>query len=360
MISKHPHVIIVGAGIVGTSLAYHLARQQARVTLLDKAPKPAYDVTEKSFAWINVTHSVSETYRTLRQQAIADWHRLENELNGQLTIDWSGAITWYSDTAETARAAGELANFGCQVRLIDQQEIRLLEPNLKHAPPQAMFAEGEGAINPTLTAEMFITAAREAGATIQLGNEVVSLLTKGPRVVGVVTANGTMTADLVVLAAGVHATELCQPIDVTLPIDVSPAILLTFRNHHRFVNRIVSNPFLEIRAASDTLTLAAEDYIDESTENNPRAIAQRTLERMKEHWQGAKQVKLVHVSVGKRPIPQDGLPLIGRTAHIDGLYVSVMHSGVTLAAVAGRLAAAEILSNQDDAILSPYRPERFA
>ncbi len=96
-----------------------------------------------------------------------------------------------------------------------------------------------------------------------------------------------------------------------------------------------------------------------SIENNPQAIAQRTLEKIKKHWQGAEQIKLANVMVGRRPIPQDSLPIIGRTTHIDGLYLSVMHSGVTLAAIAGRLAAAEILSDQDDILLSPYRPKRF-
>lgn len=141
MVSKHPHVIIVGAGIVGTSLAYHLVRQNAHVTLIDKAPKPANDVTKKSFAWIIAAHDAPETYLNLRQQAIADWHRVEDELNGQLKVDWSGALTWRENMAETERIVRELVNFGYPVRLIDQQEIRLLEPNLKNVPARAMFAK---------------------------------------------------------------------------------------------------------------------------------------------------------------------------------------------------------------------------
>ncbi len=263
MTSKHPHVIIVGAGIVGTSLAYHLAQQNARVTLIDKATKPANDVTEKSFAWIIPGHDVYETYSNLRQQAIADWHRVEDELNGKLKVDWSGALTWHENMVETERIVHELSNFGFQARLVDQQEIRLLEPNLKNVPAQAMFAENEGAIDPTLTTELLIKAARETGANIQLGNEVLSFMTNGSRIVGAVTANGNVTADIVVLAAGANTTALCKPLDLMLPINVSPAILMGFYNNHRFVNRIVSNPFMEVRAASNELTLAAEDYIDE-------------------------------------------------------------------------------------------------
>ena len=269
------------------------------------------------------------------------------------------ALTWHENTLDTDRIAGELQNSGYKVRIVKQQEIGLLEPNLKGVPQQAIFAESEGAIDPVLTTELFIKAAREAGADIQLGNEVLSFVTEGSRITGVVTANEILRADIVVLAAGAFTTALCQQLDFTLPINASPAILMRFHTDHQFVNRIVSNPLMEIRAASNTLTLAAEDYIDESMENNSQAIALRTLQKIKQYWHLEGQIELTDVVVGRRPMPQDGLPVIGRTAHIDGLYLLVMHTGVTLAGVAGRLAAAEILSDKYDVLLSSYRPGRF-
>ncbi len=284
---------------------------------------------------------------------------MEDELKGQLRVNWPGALTWLDSTTETERLMHKLTNFDSQVRLIDKREISLLEPNLKRVPAVAMFAEHEGAINPVLTTKLFIKAAQERNADIQLGNEVLSFTTDGSLITGLVTSNGSIKADLVVLATGVDTIRLCQPLGLKLSINVSPSILIEFNNTHRFVNRIISNPFMEVRAASNTLTLAAEDYIDESLENNPQAIAQRTLKKIKEHWRGTEQIKLANVRVGKRPIPQDGPPIIGRTSNVDGLYILVMHSGVTLAAIASRLAAAEILGYQNDTLLSCYRPNRF-
>ncbi len=359
MISKHPHIVVVGAGIVGASLAYHLTRANARVTLIDKASNSASGATEKSFAWITVAHDAPKTYITLRQQALADWHRVEDELKGQLKIDWSGALTWRADPAETERIVGKLIDAGYQVCLVDRPQIRRLEPNLKDVPPQAMLAEHEGAIDSRLTTEVLITAACQAGATIQLGNKVLSVMTNGSRVTGVVTAHGKIRADRVVLATGIHTALLCQPLHVTLPINVSPAILLAFHTPHPFVNRIISNPLLEIRAASATRILCAEDYVDESIENNPQAIAQRSLEKIKQQWQSIGSIRVMNVMVGKRPVPGDGLPVISRTTQIEGLYVLVMHAGTTLAAVVGRLAASELLSGQDEFLLSSYRLARF-
>ena len=64
-------------------------------------------------------------------------------------------------------------------------------------------------------------------------------------------------------------------------------------------------------------------------------------------------------TVGTRPVPIDGLPVIGRAPGISGLYITVMHSGITLAPLVGRLGAADILSGCASDELKDYRLERF-
>ncbi|RYE23504.1 MAG: FAD-binding oxidoreductase [Sphingobacteriaceae bacterium] len=360
MITKYnPHIIVVGAGIAGASLAYHLTMQKAHVTLIDRANQPAQEVTEKSFAWITAGHDTSEINFNFKQQAIADWRRLEDELRGALKINWSGALSWYSDMTEADQIANKLNSLDYKVRLIDSQQIKRLEPNLKIVPDQAFFAENEGAIDPALTTQLLIKAACEAGAILKLNTEVLFLMTSSSRVTGVVTIKGNLNADMVVLTAGTDTAVLCKPLGLNLPVKVSPAILMKFYTQQQFVNRIVSNPFMEIRAASDHLMLAAEDYIDESADNNPQAIAGRTLEAIKKHWRGATQVKLIDVVVGKRPVPQDGQLIIGQAPDIKGLYLTVVHPGITFAALAGKLAADEIITGQNNILQSTYRPDRF-
>ncbi|GAB3742888.1 hypothetical protein GCM10028816_52960 [Spirosoma lituiforme] len=184
-------------------------------------------------------------------------------------------------------------------------------------------------------------------------------MTEGSRIIGVVTSTGHLRADRVVLATGVATSALCQCLGVSLPISVSPATLLTFAHSSPFVNRIVSSPWMEIRPASSRLTLAAEESVEEPTTADLQALAQSSLEKIKYHWRDAASIKLQRVVVGQRAIPEDGLPIIGRIAQLDGLYIVVMHAGVTLASVVGRLASGELLSDEEDALLSPYRPTRF-
>ncbi|GAB3742894.1 hypothetical protein GCM10028816_52970 [Spirosoma lituiforme] len=116
-----PHIIVVGTGIVGTSIAYHLARKKARVTLVDQAPNPAGGVTQQSFGWITVSPEAPDHYLALRQQAMADWHRLEKELKGQLNVNWSGALRWWQDPIDTERMARRLTKAGYPVQLVDHR-----------------------------------------------------------------------------------------------------------------------------------------------------------------------------------------------------------------------------------------------
>ncbi len=359
MHAARPKTIVVGAGIVGAAIAYHLARRGTAVTLLDKG-QPAADVTGKAFAWINVSHGIPEPYSKLRHLAVQEYHRLEHDLRHAFRVDWCGALTWNRDSADTVRFAHEHAAWGFDVRLVERDEIAVLEPNLIEPPDCAAYAGSEGALDPVAVTEALVHGAQEAGAEIRLATEVVALASNDNGITGVRTTQGTLDADVVVLAAGTGAAALCEPLGVVLPVNSSPAILLRFRTTGSLVNTVISKPEMEVRQASDSCLLAAEDYIDDSLENGPDAVARRTLSVVKKHLRGSHDVDLESVSVGWRPIPTDSLPIVGFSSEAKGLYVAVMHAGVTMAPAIGRLATTEILDGVDVNILQPCRLERFA
>ncbi|MEQ8818445.1 MAG: FAD-binding oxidoreductase [Thalassobaculum sp.] len=351
-------IAVVGAGIVGASIAYHLAKRGARVTLID-AGRPGGGVTARAFGWINVSSGVAGQCAPLRGLAIADYHRLDAELGGALGIHWCGALTWSADPAEAERMVRDHAARGHDIRLLDRAAVTRLEPGLVDVPECAAHAVGEGSLDAAVAAATLAAAARAAGAETRTGTQVRHLEHRSGRVVGVSTDAGSIAADLVVIAAGTGAPAVCRTIGVAVPIHRSPAIRLRFRAPGPLVNGIVQGTAFEVRQPAAGTLLAAEDYINDTAEDGPKAVAGRALTSIRAGLLGGGGLTLAETVVGVRAIPADGDPIIGRTPGIDGIYLAVMHAGVTLAPTVGRLAAAEILGGGGEPALDHCRPDRF-
>lgn len=351
-----PTVVVVGAGIVGASIAYHLARRGARVTLVDSGG-PGRGVTARAFGWINVSHGVAAANGGLRGLALAEYRRLDRELAGRLHIAWHGALTWSADPAHTERMVRDHVAHGHDLRLLARSEVAALEPALIDVPDCAAYAVGEAAIDGAAAARTLADAAAEAGAQLATGAAVTALAVSGGRIAGIRLGEATIAADIVVIAAGTGAAALCRTAGVEIPVRVSPAIRLQFAGPPPPVGRIVSTPAFEIRPAGDRL-IAAEDYLDDSVANGPDAVAARAASTIRAALRGGAGLWLDEVVVGHRAIPADGDPIVGRVQ--DGLYLAVMHAGVTMAPAVGRLAAEEIVEGVAVDDLSACRPGRFS
>lgn len=346
-------VMVVGAGIVGASLAYQLADKGATVTLVE-AGDVASGVTSTSFAWLNTSHRGPDPIAALRGAALQAYRQLETQLPG-LNIRWAGALSYGTTPHEAPHAVADMSGGN----RVSRSQILDLEPNLNHPPRQAVYVAEEGALDAVAVTHALVAGAVAKGAQVLTQTRVLGFTTRDAQVIGIETATGMIPADVVVLAAGTGITSLTALLGVSLPIEASPAIFIRYTATPDLVRTLISSPDMEVRHGAPGTLLAAEDYVDDAPENQPAAIALRTASAIRRELRGVATLEPDMACVGLRPIPADRLPIIGYLPRVTGVYVCAMHPGVTLAAIVGRLASAEILDDQACSALEPCRPARF-
>jgi len=350
--------VVIGGGIIGASIAYHVAVRNSDVTIL-AGPRRGGIATAQSFAWINAAPGNERDYHELRVKAIVDWHRLQGELGARLAINWNGALWWHDDPDALAASVAEHASWGYPIRLVSPAEAAKQEPSLESYPDRSALSPLEGGLSPVATTIALLEAAVELGATVA-DDAACAIVTHAGRVTGVRTLSGEIDADQVVLAAGIASEELAGDVGVNLAMANLPGFLVTTAPVPPLLRGVVLSPGPHVRQNDDGRLIIGSDFGGGPDPDNPEVEAAALLASVRQLLALEVDLRVERTSLGIRPIPSDGHPIIGPAPDLAGLYVTVMHSGITLAALVGRLAAEEVLSARPVESLEPYRPGRFA
>ncbi|HEY6393243.1 MAG TPA: FAD-binding oxidoreductase [Bryobacteraceae bacterium] len=355
-------IVVAGAGIVGASIAYHLAKRGARVTVVE-ASQPGAGATGKSFGWINATFSKSpRSYFELNRLAIAGWRRLEQELNGELQVQWGGSAAWFppGDEADAFRQSIERhREWGYSATLIDERELRRLLPAV--VPGEigvAVWSEEEGAADPLQAANALLKKARQFGAEVLWPCEVTALDCADRLLHGIETTQGAMDAGALVLACGVDIPRLAEMAGVRVSLKDSPGVLIHTVPQPRLIDPVVLAPGAHFKQEWDGRIVAGGQIVagvGTSTADARVDQAGQILRQVQRYVPELRDAEIERVTLGYRVMPQDEFPKIGFSRGCSNLYVAAMHSGVTLAPLIGELAAAEILDGVRAGWLEGYR-----
>ena len=354
--SSPKQVIVIGAGIIGASIAWHLAKAGAQVTVVSESGAGGV-ATPASFAWINASWGNPEIYFRLRIRAMAEWKRLAGELPG-LPVAWCGGLNFDLPPDRLEAFAAEHLSWGYGIERVDARRVAEIEPNLVAPPAFAVHVAEEGVAEPVATAKALLADAERLGARVMTGT--VERLTFGDgKVSGVVVSGETIGADEIVVAAGTGAPAIVATAGIVLPMETPPGLIVHSRPYRKLLNGLVHGK-LHLRQTEEGRIIAGSDFAGGDPGENPDATARDVFAAAKAALRGAEGLELDFHTIGHRPTPIDGFPVIGRARDLDGLYIAVMHSGITLAAAVGLFATREILQGDRDVLLAPYGLERFA
>ncbi|KAI0010872.1 glycine/D-amino acid oxidase, deaminating [Xylariaceae sp. FL0662B] len=351
-----PHVVVVGAGIVGASLAYHLTKKGAKVTVV--APDVGGVATPNSFAWLNASWGNPRFYFDLRRRSMAAWKQLASELP-DLPVQWCGSLTWDLPPDRLEAYLRQHASWGYDLRGVERSAIQAREPALEAGciPDWALEAAEEGAVEPVAAARLMIADAEARGASV-LTAAVTGFIRRDDRIAGVVTAAGPLEADHVVLAAGTGSVPLCASVGITLPVGSRPGLLVHSRPTERRLRGLVMATKLHVRQTADGRVIAGSGFAGGDPGADPAATARELFDRVKGILRESDALEMEFFTVGHRPTPEDGLPILGPSG-LRGLTLAVMHSGVTLAPIVGSLLADQIVAGKSDPALSDFALSRF-
>jgi glycine/D-amino acid oxidase-like deaminating enzyme len=364
-------IVVVGAGIIGASIAYHLVKRGASVVIVD-AVRPGAGATEKSFGWINATFSKRpRAYFDLNQLGLAGWRRLEIELGSELKVQWGGSVTWShrasADGADESlrESVRRHQEWGYATHLIDQDEFHRLLPNVTPGEfSTACHCEFEGAVDPVDALKALLRQIRELGGEVRYPFEVAELKLESGCVTAIRAGESSLDAGTVVLASGVGTERLAGMAGVSIPLKESQGVLVHTRPQPKLIDRVVIAPGVHCKQKLDgRVVVGGQIVAGAGTANGEAPVpgdnGQRILREAARVLPGIRGVAVERVTLGHRVMPADEYPVVGFSERCPNLYVAAMHSGMTLAPLIGQLAALEILDGARVSLLDPYRPSRF-
>jgi D-hydroxyproline dehydrogenase subunit beta len=367
--------VVIGAGILGASVAARLAAADGvQVTLLD-ADRPGHpNATSRwSFAWLNSNDKAPRHYHDLNHAGMKAWADLAADLDGAWyrPVGHLEVATTDASRDELTARVRRLTDWGYPARLIDAAEAAHVEPALRpfSGAAFAWFGE-EGYLLTEPLIDRLVADAVSRGAALLTGEQ--------GRVVGVdaaqvrTAAGETLQADDIVCCAGRWTPALAEMAGAGCPVPLvawetpaatAPGLVVRVGPVAPGPVRILHTPELSLRPHSGGLVqLEAPDAaVDLHTpQADLRRWAAELLSRARATIGGLDDAQVVEQHVCVRPMPADGESIVGRLPGAGSCYVAVTHSGVTLAAHLSRLIADELTgTGTPPPELAPYRPARF-
>ena len=361
-------VVVIGAGIVGAATAYFLTEAGAQVEVLE-ATDVAAGTTAATFA---VDVSRVKTPRLLYDLALAGAHEhsaLESVwgiapwLHRAPTLEWAHSV---EGRVRLRERIVRLRTWGYPAEWVSRAEAREVEPALRlpAGPVEvALFPQGAW-YEPAVLTRALLDRARSGGACVHVRDPVTAFEISHGRISVVRTATGRrIGADVVVDCAGPDAARLAALAGARLPLRRVPGLVTTAMPIRTGLRTILHAGDLNVRSDGDQRVLLHSWEQDAELVSDPEPgerlnRARRLLHQARTLLPGLAEAEVQEVRVGVRPVPPDGLPLVGFAAEVGNLYVVVSHSAVHLGPLLGRLAARELTLGCDER-LEPFHPTRF-
>jgi glycine oxidase len=368
-------IVIIGAGVMGSATAFHLAARDLRVTLLDQSRVGGVPgASGASGSMLQALSGEGDAVERQGQQSRAIFRELTREL-----YDLSGIDAGYTEpgTIVLAFSEDEIA----QIRKrrvaayerndephewLDPAQVRALEPAVSHDAIAGLYLPKSQNVYAPQYVKALAHSAAARGAVLLQGTAVTGVAYSGGRITGVCTTQGDIACDALVLATGAWTGLAARWLELSLPVGPQRGQIMALQSRppQPQVRHILHGHggYLIPKANGTTVIGATHDKVGFDVRVTAAGL-QWLLDTGTRMVPALAEATFKHAWLGFRPIMEDaGRPVVGRLPGFDNAYVAAGHGaiGVTVSPAVGQSLAALISGDAGAAdTLTPFDPRRY-
>ena len=370
--SNCAEVIIIGGGVIGCATAYYLAKAGTSVIVLEGSDHIGNGGSSRNGG------GVRQSGRDPRELPLAMygirnlWPHLSEELETDCEYHQDGNLRLgktekhreiLEGLADRARACG------LDVRMIDGDEVRRINPHLSHEVTVASWCPTDGHANPLTTTLGFYKMARRLGARFITGEPVTELRTVKGKIRKVITPNNVYEGEQVLVAAGLHSREILGTVGIDVPMDGSLLEALVTEAEAPMFDQMLGTAdadFYGHQTKHGSFVFGGSSGLEPFYKDNGTPVASsRTApcicRGIMKYFPDLADAKIVRTWAGWSDRSADGVPVLGAVDEIPGLYAACAFTGhgFGISPAVGDQLAKLIRTGSTDVDLSPLRYDRF-
>ena len=374
---QSPDAIVIGAGIVGASVALSLTNAGFKVLVIDRGAVSS-GTTGAGEGNILVSDKDPGPELTLALRSRDLWFEMQEDVGDAFELEAKGGVVVArNDDGPLMKLSSEQSLHGVAIQKLDHASLHELEPFLDQRYQSGVFYPQDAQCQPMLAAAHVIRAVVQRGGAFISQAKVAKIHVRDGAVTGIETSQGNFSAPIIVNATGTWAGELAQMAGSHLPIAPRKGFILVTEPTKKYVfHKVYDSDYVANVASSDADlqtstvvegTRAGTILIGASRErvgfdgSMNYEILRRLAAQATSLFPILRDVQLLRAYRGFRPYAPDHLPVIGEDAKVKGLWHSAGHegAGIGLAPGSAALITDAILGREQFMDASPFSPARF-
>ncbi|MBO1511432.1 NAD(P)/FAD-dependent oxidoreductase [Metabacillus bambusae] len=384
-------VIVIGAGVIGSSVAYHLVKKGLEVALIEKGGV-ASGTSSRCDAVALICDKKPGIDTEIGYASIQLFQQLAKEFSVDFEFSTRGSL-YVCETEKELEIAkdyvSQQASDGYDMRMVDKHQLREIEPHLADDLVGGIWTEVDSSMNPYKLCYAFVEEGKKLGLKVYEYHSVQDItLDEKSKVESVVTDQGTFKTKSIVNCAGVWSPKIAEMVGIHIPIKPRKGmVLISEKTPLKVVGQKVHefgymlSKFEDIKFKRNVSELVEKHNVAftiEPTDANNylvgghrafkgydirseidvmRAIAERAIRFLPV----LKEINCIRAYAGVRPWVEDHLPIVSEVEDVPGFYIASGHegNGISMSPITGRMVAQLITGEQTDFNIDKLNYSRY-